>query len=132
MNVDTIAPRATIEGWRVEPLVPLNEMLHFPVELSGVRTPFRERVLNYIYRTALGQSRGLLESAIVEAVSEPDDQESLYLNLSLTIDMNWDELDELCNHILDRISEWSRDEWSEQQRAEYSHWIYFSLTPSRV
>ena len=132
MILDAITSMTTAEKWRVEPPVLRTEVLHFPVELSGVKTPFRERVLNYIYRTALGRSNGLLKSAFVEVVSEPDDRDYLYLNLSLTIDMDWDGLDIVCDHILTGLSQWSQDEWDEERQREYSRWIYFSLSPLRV
>ena len=132
MILDTITSKTTAEEWRVEPLVSVADLLHIPAEVSGVMTPFRQRALNYIYRTALGQSNGLLKSAFIEAVSEPDDRDCLYLNLSLTIDMDWDALDKLYDHILNRLSQWSQDEWDEERQKEYSRWIYFSLTPLRV
>jgi hypothetical protein len=106
-------------------------MLHFPFETQGALTPFREQVLNYIYRTTLGLSKGLLVSATVAPVSEPSEENSLHLHLGLTIDMGWDELDQLHDQILARVVEWSRD-WSAEEQEDYGRWIYFSLTPSRI
>jgi hypothetical protein len=106
-------------------------MLHFPIETLGVLTPFREQVLSYLYRTTLGLSNGLLESAIVEAVSETDEGDSLHLHLALTINMDWEELDKLHDEILSRIAAWSED-WQDDKQEEYGRWIYFSLTPSRI
>ena len=132
MILDKITSMTAAEERRVEPLVSWTDLLYVPIEISGVMTPFRQRVLNYIYRTARGGSRGLLKSAFIEAVSEPDDEDYLYLNLSLTIDMDWDELDVLCDEILAGISQWSQDEWNEEQHKDFSRWIYFSLTPLRL
>ena len=106
-------------------------MLHFQREAQGVLTPFRERVLNYIYRTALGPADGRLESAIVEAVSEPDEEDSLHLHLALTINMDWEQLDQLHDQILGHVAEWSR-EWPLENQEEYGRWIFFSLTPSYI
>ena len=122
--------------WRSDALIPkegmLQEgMLHFPIETLGVLTPFREQVLSYLYRTTLGLSNGLLESAIVEAVSETDEGDSLHLHLALTINMDWEELDKLHDEILSRIAAWSED-WQDDKQEEYGRWIYFSLTPSRI
>ena len=133
MILERIIPTITdAEGWHLEPHLFWTDVLQFPVEVSGVVNPFRRRVLNYIYRLALSQSRGLLKYALVEAVNEPNDQDSFYLNLAMAIDMDWDDLDQLYDQILAGISQWSRDEWDEDQQKEYSHWIYFSLTPFRV
>ena len=106
-------------------------MLHFPMEAQGALTPFREQVLSYIYRTALGLADGRLESAIVEAISEPDEEDSLHLHLALTINMDWEQLDENHDQILARVAEWS-GEWLFESREEYGRWIFFSLTPSHI
>ena len=118
---------------RLQPdsFIPWQEMLHFPIEAQAVLTPFREQILSYIYRTALGLSEGRLESAIVEPVSEPDEEDSLHLHLALTINMDWDKLDELLDHVLAKVAEWSLD-WTEAEREDYGRWIFFSLTPSHI
>ena len=114
-----------------DPAISWRDLLHFPVETLGVLTPFREQVLSYIFRTARGLSDGLLESATVEAVSEPDERDSLHLHLAMTINMDWEQLDELHDQILARLAEWSRD-WSDGEQKDYGRWIFFSLTPSRL
>ena len=116
---------------RDEPFVPWTDMLHFPMEVQGILTLFRERVLNYIYRTALGLADGRLESATVEAISEPDEDDSLHLNLAMTIKMDWDVLDQLHDQVLERLAAWS-EEWSLDEQEEYGRWIFFSLTPSHI
>ncbi len=119
------------EWWRFGPFIPWVDMLHFSINTQGALTPFREQVLSYIYRTALGLSSGLLDSATVEAVSDPDEEDSLHLHLALTIDMGWNELDTLHDQILTNISDWSKD-WLEKELEDYGRWIFFSLTPSRI
>lgn len=114
-----------------EPFIPWTDMLYFPIETRGALTPFREQVLNYVYRTALGLSGGLMESAIVEVLNEPDEEDSLHLHLAMTINIEWDEIGKLQDQVLELVSEWSQD-WSEQQRDDYARWIFFSLTPTRL
>ena len=130
MSYAQITSVSTAREWlQADRFIPWQDMLYFPIEVQGIVTPFREQVLNYIYRTALGISDGLLESAIVEAVSEPDEEDSLHLNLALTINMSWDDLDRLHDQVLSKIADWSQ-EWSEQEQQDYGRWLYFSLTPS--
>ena len=132
MSLALIESTATnSDWWRSDSFAPWVETLRFPINTWGILTPFLEKILNDIYRTALGLSEGLLESAIVEAVSEPDEEDSLHLHLALTINMDWDELDSLHDQILARVVKWS-DYWPEEDQEDYGRWIFFSLTPSSV
>ena len=132
MSFVQIAPVPMAGEWqRVNPVVSWADMLYFPIETQGALTPFRERVLNYVYRTALGFSGELMESAIVAAVSEPNEEDSLHLHLALTLKMDWEELDKLHDQILARLSEWAED-WTDEDQGDYGRWIYFSLSPSSV
>ena len=114
---------------RTEPVIPWLDMLYFSTETQGVLTPFRETVLSYIYRTSRALSGGLLESATVEPVRDPDEDDSLHLNLAMMFKMDWDELDKLHDQILVKLAEWS-DDWSPNEREDYGRWIFFSLMPS--
>lgn len=116
---------------RQRSVISLAQMLYFPIETQGALTPFREQVLNYIYRTALGFSGDLMESAIVSAVSEPDEEDSLHLHLALTLKMDWEELDKLHDQVLARLAEWAED-WTDEDQEDYGRWIYFSLSPSSI
>lgn len=130
MSFARIAPAPTVGEWqRLSPVVSWAEMLYFPISTQGALTPFREQVLNYLYRTALGFSGGLMESAIVAAVSEPDEEDSLHLHLAMTLKMDWEELDKLHDQVLARLAEWAED-WTDEDQEDYGHWIYFSLSPS--
>lgn len=132
MSFAQIKPTSTTGEWlRAERFISWRDLLHFPLEIQGILTPFREQVLNYIFRTARGLSDGHLESALVEALSEPDEDDSLLLHLALTVKMDWDSLDKLHERILDRLAEWSQ-EWSEQERDDYARWIFFSLSPAET
>ncbi len=94
-----------------------------------MRTRFRDTVLNYIYRTTLGLSEGRLKSAEVSISSQPDEEDSLTLELTLTIDSDWEFIRKLGHDILVKIGEWSK-EWSDEERDDYAQRIYFGLVPS--
>ena len=106
-----------------------NVNLYFPPNVIGMRTRFRDTVLNYIYRTALDLSEGRLESAAVSISSQPDEGDSLTLELTLTIDADWEFIRRLGYDILVKVGDWSK-EWSEEERDDYGRRIYFGLVPS--
>ena len=106
-----------------------NVNLYFPPNVIGMRTRFRDTVLNYIYRTALDLSEGRLESAAVSISSQPDEEDSLTLELTLTIDADWEFIRRLGYDILVKVGDWSK-EWSEEERDDYGRRIYFGLVPS--
>ena len=103
--------------------------LYFPPDAMGMRTRFRDTVLNYIYRTSLDLADGRLQSAEVSVSSQPDEEDSLTLELALTIDADWEFIRKLGHDILVRVGEWSK-EWSEEERDDYARRIYFGLVPS--
>lgn len=103
--------------------------LYFPPSTIGMRTRFRDNALNYIYRTALDLSDGRLETAAVSVSSQPDEEDSLTLELTLTIDADWEFIRKLGHDILVRLGEWSK-EWPEKEREDYARRIYFGLVPS--
>ena len=103
--------------------------LHFPVEVTKMRTPFRDSVLNYIYRTALDLSDGCLEEASVSVWSNPGEEASLVLDLTLVVTSDWEAIGKLRRQILVKISEWSQ-EWSAIQREDYRKRIYFGFVPA--
>ena len=132
MGYAQLASVSTGGEWlQTERFITWRDMVHFRMEVQGILTPFRGQVLNYIYRTARGLSGSLLESVIVEPIIDPDEENSLHLHLALTVNMDWDSLDQLHDQILARVSEWSRD-WTEDEQEDYGRWIYFSLTPSNI
>ena len=106
-----------------------NVNLYFPPSVIGMRTRFRDTVLNYIYRTALDLSEGRLESAAVSISSQPDEEDSLTLELTLTVDADWKFIRKLGYDILVKVGDWSK-EWSEEERDDYGRRIYFGLVPS--
>ena len=111
------------EGPRDRTVSPLD----FPPETESVLTSFREKVLNDIYRAALRLSAGQLESAAVSLSSTPDEGNSLHLDLTLTVNADWDTAQALARKILDRVSE-----WSEEDQKDYGRWIYFGVIPAEL
>ncbi len=112
----------------VEQALDENDLLTFAPETKGLRTQFRDSVLNYIYKTALGLSDDRLKSASVSAWSAPDEEDSITLDLTLTVDADWGFIAKLSHDILVRVSEWSR-EWTEEEREDYGRRIYFAILP---
>ena len=61
----------------------------------------------------------------------PDEEDSLQLDLTLTVDADWDAAHKLMGEILDQVSEWSK-EWSEDEREDYGRWIYMGVMPAEL
>ena len=102
--------------------------LHFPSGTKGLQSRFRVRALNYIYRTALGLSDDRLKFASVSVWSTPDEEDSLTLDLTLTVDADWEFIGKLRHDILVKVGEWSQ-EWSEEDKEDYGRRIYFGIVP---
>ena len=103
----------------------------FPIDAMVMWTEFRSNVLNYIYRTAFGLCYELLESAYVTVTSTPDEKQSFALDLMLTVNTDWDNLQTIECQIFDKIAEWSQ-EWSAEEIEDYANHIYFGLIPSQL
>ena len=102
--------------------------LHFPTETMGMRTPFRTTVLNYIFRTVLDLAEERLESAEVAVSSTPDEEDSLTLDLTLTVNADWETIGKLRYDVLAKLSEWSQ-EWLDEEKDDYGRRIYFGFLP---
>ena len=105
--------------------------LYFPTDALGMLTRFRKKILNYIYRTGLALSEGRLESAAVSVSSQPDEEDSLTLDLTLTVDADWEFIKKLRREILVKVGEWSQ-EWSKEEKDDYGRRIYFGLIPLQL
>lgn len=105
--------------------------LWFPLDALFLWTEFRANVLNFIYRTALVLCGGSLVSAEVSVTSTPDEVDSLALDLVLTLDTGWEEIQSVERQIFDRIAVWSSG-WSDWELDDYAKSIYFGLIPSRL
>ena len=113
---------------KVERVVDEDDLPLFAPETKRLRTQFRDSVLSCIYRTALGLADGRLKSASVSVWSTPGEEDSLILDLTLTVDADWEFIAKLSHDILIRVSEWSR-EWTEEEREDYGRRIYFAILP---
>ena len=109
----------------------LDDSIYFPPEVVGMQTPFRNVALHYIYRTALALAQGRLSFAAVSLSSQPDEEDSLTLDLTLTVDADWEFIKKLRREILTKVGEWSQ-EWSEEEKDDYGRRIYFGLIPSNL
>ena len=105
--------------------------LFFPPDTLGMLTRFRKNTLNYIYMTTLELSEGRLESATVSVSSQPGEEDSLALDLTMTIDADWEYIKKLRREILIKVGEWSQ-EWTEDEKDDYGRRIYFGLIPSNL
>ena len=105
--------------------------LAFPPETLGMRTEFRDAALNYIFWTALELCGGRLESAEVSVSSTLDEEDSLTLDLTLTVDADWETIGKLRRDVLVKLGEWSQ-EWSVEEKEDYGRRIYFGFVPSRL
>ena len=118
-----------LETWEIMELDSDEAPLYFPADLWGVVTPFRQSVLTHIFQVAWRLSKGLLESGIVWSARAPDEGNALHLNLTLTVNSSWETVNRLHDQILEWLANWSRH-WSEEEREDYSRWIYFGLVPA--
>ena len=107
---------------RKVPSAPTRLRLYFPAETAAMRTQFRDSVLNYIFRTAMGLSDGHLVSAEVMVSDTPGEVDSLFLDLTLTVDADRNFIRNLRYEILVKLGEWS-EEWSEEQKEDYGRRI---------
>lgn len=108
-----------------------NGLLRFPPEAAAILTPFRKQVITYIYLTARGLSRGLLDSAKVSISSISDQNEIFALDLTLIVNADWTFIKFLRRDVLARVSEWS-EEWSEAEKQDYAYRIYFGVLPREL
>ena len=105
--------------------------LQFPLETIPMWTEFRANVLNYIYRTALVLCDGSLVSADISVTSTPDEEDSLALDLVLTVNAGWGEIQSIEGLIFENIADWSSG-WSDRELEDYAKSIYFGLVPSQL
>ena len=108
-----------------------NEPLHFPLETIAILSPFRKRVITYIFLTARGLSQGLLDSAKVSISSISDQDDMFALDLTLTVNADWTFIKKLRRDVLAGVSEWSED-WSDEERQDYGRRIYFCILPREL
>ena len=102
--------------------------LFFPREVRALQTPFRSHVLHVLYRAALSELGKRLGSATVSTWSEPGEADSEILLLSIIADADAVRLDLVRDSMLASISKEAAS-WTEEERQDYSRYIYFELEP---
>ena len=105
-----------------------NDALRFLPDTVGMRTKFRDAALDYIFQTALELCDGRLESAEVSVSSTPDEEDSLTLDLTLTVDGDWEAIGQLRYGILVKVGEWLQGR-SDEEKDDYGRRIYFGFVP---
>ena len=123
--IRAVPSESQVSGWRAI------DLLHFPPETLAVMTPFRRQVITYIYRTALDLAHGSLESAEISASEMPDEEYGMALDVILTVNGDWQVVEELRSAILAKVAEWSTEEWSTEQQSDYGKWIFVCVEPKR-
>ena len=108
-----------------------NDGLRFLPDTMGMRTKFRDAALNYVFRTALELCDGRLESAEVSLSSTPDEEDSLALDLTLTVDADWETVGKLRYQILVKVGEWLQG-FSDEEKNDYGRRIYFGFVLSNL
>ena len=104
-----------------------NNGLYFPPEVEWMRTPVRDRVIEFIRKTALELAGDRVKSAFI-SVEHTGEVDSETLDLTLTIDSDWDYINKLRMDIIRRVIEWT-SEWPKDDREDHARRIYFCLLP---
>ena len=102
--------------------------LSFPREVGALQTPFRSHALHLMYRAALSEMGKRMRSATVSIWSEPGEADSEILLLSIVADADAATLDTVRESILTSISKEAVG-WTEEERQDYSRYLYFELEP---
>ena len=105
--------------------------LHFPPDVEWMRTPLRDEALHFIYKTALDLAGDRVKSADVTVEYVVGEIDSETIDLTMTIDADWEFIRTLRLDILMKVGEWTR-EWSEDEQEDYGRRVYFSLIPSSL
>ena len=108
---------------------PSSVRLYWPLEAIAMRTAFRDSALRFIYQTVLILSDGRLQSAAVEVWSNPGEEDSLTLNLTLEVDADRNTIKALRYETVVKVTEWLKDR-AVDEKADYGRRIYFGVVPS--
>ena len=106
-----------------------NNGLYFPPEVEWMRTPQRDRTVEFIHKTALELCDGRLKSAFL-VLEHSGEEDSELLCLSLRVDSDWEFIQKLRYNILARVGEWMREEFSEEEKSDCRRRVDFSLYPT--
>ncbi len=102
--------------------------LFFPRETWALRTQFRIDALHFLYGAAEDELGKRLHSATVSAWSQPGEEDSDYLLLSVVADASRAELNPVSEGIILKICK-EAENWTDEERNDYARHVYFELVP---
>ena len=98
--------------------------LYFPPEVAWMRTPLRDRALEFYYEAALDLAGDRVKAAEVMVTDIPEEEDSDTLDLVLTLDADWDFIHKLQSDILLNSCEWvgklTDEEWEDLSRTVFT------------
>ena len=97
-------------------------------EVEWMRTPLRDRAIEFIHKTALELAGDRVKRAEVMISVMPDEEDSETLDLVLTLDTDWDFIGKLQLDIIERACDWDKG-WSHEEWHDYSKRVNFCLLP---
>ena len=103
-------------------------LLYFPVDAKALRTPFRARVLQFIYDVARQELGNRIVSARAQASTDPDDAGRIRLLLSIWANIGRHEWNAVDKAISKAVFE-QEAAWTEDERADYLRTIDFEILP---
>ena len=105
--------------------------LYFPPDVEWMRTPLRDRALAFIHKTALDLAGERVKSACITVgyvFGEPDSET---IDLTMTVDSDWEYIKGLQKDIIHRVSEWTSG-WSKDDWEDYATRVFFCLLPVKL
>ena len=127
-----LTPTSDLDGYRaIDSRQGDRSLLDFPLATWTMLTPFRKQVITYIFLTARDLAGGRLAAANVSVTSIPNEGDTHVLDLTLTVDADWEAIHMLRRQIFSKIGKWS-EEWSNAERDDYGRRIYFALLPREL
>lgn len=104
--------------------------LFFPRETWALHSKFRSRALHILYWNACEELGRRTRTATVSTWNQPGEPNSDHLLLTVAADVTALELESVRGRVLTAIS-MAAEGWTEEERLDYSTYIYFELVPLR-
>ena len=115
--------------WFLPLALPQNPPLIFTPEAQTLLTPFRKRALLMMFNAALASGGDkLVNAASVDRWMAPAEESEPELVLNLLVSGSWDDVRKVRRRVVDRIVQ-QMASWSESERQDYAHMLYFSVGP---
>ncbi len=105
--------------------------LFFPRETWALRTQFRIYALQFLYGIAEAELGSRLRSASVSMWSQPGEEDSEHLVLTIAADTDWAALNPIRDNMITAVCE-EAENWTEEDRHDYAKRVYFELVPLAV